>query len=238
MADSKNKTVMALKTPAVILNLKTYNPTAIGIGAVRMAKALEKEAILAGKKGNVAVAATALDLYRVASAVRIPVLSQHAESLLSGSTTGHIILENVKLVGGRGTLLNHSECRIADREEIRKTVERARILGLVSVVCANDPSESGELSRFHPDFVAVEPPELIGSGISVSTARPEVVSDAVKLVKDAAPDVKVLCGAGISSGADVRKAVELGADGVLLASYIAKSRNPRKECRDILNGIR
>lgn len=232
-----NARKITIKTPAVILNLKTYYPTAIGAGAVKMAKSLEKEALRAGMEGHVAVAATALDLRLVASKVRIPIFSQHAESLNPGSTTGHVILENVKLAKGQGTLLNHSECRIADREEIRKTIERAKSLGLVTVVCANDAKESEELARFQPDFVAVEPPELIGSGISVSTARPEVVSEAVAKVKRIAPGVKVLCGAGISNGADVRKAVELGADGVLLASYIAKSKTPRRECRDIINGI-
>ena len=232
---AKKKLILP-KTPVVILNMKAYSQ-AMGPGAVRVAKAFEAEAKRVRKGRNVAVAATALDLRLVADHVKMPVMCQHAESLDPGSRTGHVLLENVKLAKGSGVLINHSECRVEDWKEIHRIIHKAKALGLFTVVCAKDPKETALLAKYGPDFVAVEPPELIGSGISVSTAQPEIVSDAVNLVKKGAPNVKVLCGAGISSGADVKKAIELGADGVLLASYIAKSKRPRKEAKDILSGI-
>jgi len=77
-------------------------------------------------------------------------------------------------------------------------------------------------------MIAVEPPELIGTGISVSKAKPEVVSGSVELVKQINPDVIVLCGAGITTGEDVAAALRLGTEGVLVASGIVKAQNPYK----------
>lgn len=78
--------------------------------------------------------------------------------------------------------------------------------------------------------MAIEPPELIGSGIPVSKASPEVVTGAVK----AAAGVKVLCGAGISKGEDVKAAIELGTHGVLLASGVTKAADPEAALRGLI----
>jgi triosephosphate isomerase len=73
----------------------------------------------------------------------------------------------------------------------------------------------------------VEPPALIGTGTPVSQADPDVVVDAVEAAAGVDPDVEVYCGAGITTGADVVAAEELGASGVLLASGVAAADDPR-----------
>ena len=78
----------------------------------------------------------------------------------------------------------------------------------------------------NPDITSMEPPELIGSGISVSKSKPEIVSDTVKLVQRVNPQMPILCGAGISTAEDVSKALELGTRGVLVASGIVKAKDP------------
>ena len=88
-----------------------------------------------------------------------------------------------------------------------------------------------------PDFVAVEPPELIGGDISVSKAQPELVKDSVEAVKAVSPDVKVLCGAGVKNGEDVKSALELGAKGVLLASGVVKAKDAEAVMRDLIKGL-
>jgi triosephosphate isomerase len=45
----------------------------------------------------------------------------------------------------------------------------------------------------------------------------------------------VLCGAGIKSGLDVSKAIELGVSGVLLASGVTKSSNPKEALEDLVS---
>jgi len=82
--------------------------------------------------------------------------------------------------------------------------------------------------------VAVEPPELIGGDISVATADPDIVTDAVDAAGAVNDDVDVFCGAGISTGDDVVTAGELGAEGILLASGVAKADDPRAALEDLV----
>ena len=121
-------------------------------------------------------------------------------------------------------MINHSEHRIPPKD-IKELIERLRQLNMVSVVCVQDVSEASLYAKENPDFIAIEPPELIGSGKAVSKERPELITNAVKAVHDARNNTKLLCGAGIVSGDDVRKAMELGASGILVASGIIKSKN-------------
>ena len=82
------------------------------------------------------------------------------------------------------------------------------------------------------DVIAVEPPELIGGDISVSTARPELISDSVQKISK----VPVLVGAGVKNGADVRIARKLGAVGVLIASGVTKANDPEAVLLDLAQG--
>ena len=93
------------------------------------------------------------------------------------------------------------------------------------------------LAKLEPSILAVEPPELIGGDISVTKAKPEVVSETVEGVHRVAPRVPVFCGAGVKNGADIRKAIELGAEGVLLASGIVKAKDPRAALLDLVKGL-
>lgn len=106
-----------------------------------------------------------------------------------------------------------------------------------SCVCTNNIATSKAIATFSPDAVAVEPPELIGTGIPVSQAQPEVVEDSVKGVKSINKKIKVLCGAGISTGDDMKAAMDLGADGVLLASGIVKAENPKEALLDLVSKL-
>jgi len=88
-----------------------------------------------------------------------------------------------------------------------------------------------------PDMLAIEPPELIGTGIPVSKANPEVVEGTVREVRKINRSVRILCGAGISKGEDVAAALELGAEGVLLASSVVKSKDVEGAIRELIKCI-
>ncbi len=88
-----------------------------------------------------------------------------------------------------------------------------------------------------PTAVAIEPPELIGSGTSVSKVKPEVVSGTVDLIRRQRNDVAILCGAGIVNGDDVRSAIKLGADGILVASGVVKAKDPRAAVLDLATAL-
>ena len=142
----------------------------------------------------------------------------------------------MKAAGAVGTLINHSEHRLI-LADIDVCITRAKELGLDHIICSNNVATSKAIAAFSPDFVAVEPPELIGGDISVTTADPGIVSGSVDVVRQVDENVKVLCGAGVKNGKDVAKSIELGADGVLLASGVVKAKDKEVVIRDLASGL-
>jgi len=212
--------------PLIALNLKVYKES-LGELGLKLCQIAAEVALLKGVR--IIVAPQAVDL-AAASKFYEDIYAQHVDENAAGAFTGTITCEAIKEAGCKGSLVNHSEHRIPF-ERIEKTIARLNELKLESMLCTKDANESADyvkrLGKNLPTFVAVEPPELIGSGISVSTAKPEVVRDTVRKVKEVAK-VPVLCGAGVTTAADVKKAIQLGADGVLLASAYVKARDPRE----------
>lgn len=206
----------------IVLNLKNYS--ASFSRCLELADAAAKVSHDTGLR--IVVCPPPTHLYRCAC-VYHDVFSQHADPFDQGAHTGFIIPEGMKAAGAKGSLLNHSEHRIG-AEAVSKTLPLLKQHGLESIVCGENAEECASFAKLMPDFIAVEPPELIGSGISISKAKPELITSTVEAVKSAHPSVKVLCGAGVSTKEDVKKSLELGAKGVLLASAYVKSKDPVK----------
>lgn len=223
-----------IELPIIAINFKTY-PQATGEKAVLLAQTCEKMAQEYGV--SVIVAPQIPDLYRVSKAVSIPVFSQHMDPGDPGRFTGHVLGETLVEAGCNGTLLNHSENRML-LADIEASVRKAEKLHLYTIVCTNNPLVSVAAASLQPNAVAVEPPELIGTGISVSQAQPEVISGTVEKIRAVNKDVVILCGAGISKGEDVAAAIKLGAQGVLLASAVAKAKEPEKVLADLIAPLR
>ncbi|MFO7990719.1 MAG: triose-phosphate isomerase [Thermoplasmata archaeon] len=219
-----------IETPVIIVNFKTYSQS-IGEKAVELTDIIEEHA-----EYNWIVCPQTADLRMVVDDSILPVFAQHVDGIEPGSHTGHTLVDTVVDAGAVGTLINHSENQLK-LSEIEKIVQLCKEKGLTTVVCANNPEASAAAAALGPDFVAYEPPELIGGDISVSTAKPEVVEEAVEKVKKVNPDVEVLCGAGVKNGEDVKIALELGTKGVLLASGLVKSDSPVEVIKDLESGL-
>jgi triosephosphate isomerase len=219
--------------PIIIVNFKTYSQ-ATGKKAVELAKIAEKVSL--ETEVCIGLAPQFVDMTVVANAVPLPVFAQHIDTIKPGSFTGHVLAESVKETGAVGTLINHSE-RQLKLADIDATIARAREVNLASVVCTATAALSANVAELKPDMIAVEPPELIGTGIPVAKAKPEVVTGAVKIVKQNNPDVVVLCGAGLTKGEDVTAALKLGTEGVLVASGIVKAKDPYKVLLDFAESI-
>lgn len=230
MAQVGKLKTMALLTPILITNFKAY-PEATGARAVELAKLHERIAFELNV--NVAVVAMALDLCMVAAAVTIPVLAQHLDGVDAGAHTGLVPITIARSVGVDGSMLNHSERRISD-SEIKRALEDMKAQNMLSVVCAENEQEGHKYAQMGADFIAIEPPELIGGSVSVSTARPELIQQAVSIIGPG----KVLVGAGIKTGEDVRIALKLGAVGVLVASGIIKAPDPMAALRDLCSALK
>ncbi len=217
----------------IVINYKTYKES-IGNKGLEIAKIAEKVSEESGI--TIGVAPQFVDLRMIVENVNIPVYAQHIDNINPGSYTGHILAEAVKDCGCRGSLINHSEKRML-LADIEAVINKCKNLGLETIVCTNNINTSKAVATLNPDYIAVEPPELIGTGIPVSKANPEIVEGTVKAVKEINKDVKVLCGAGISKGEDVKAALDLGAEGVLLASGVVKAKNVEEAIRELIKFI-
>jgi len=166
----------------------------------------------------------------------IPILAQHIDDSKIGSTTGYIIPELLKKSKVKGSLINHSEHRISSKE-IEKLVLKLKELKMISIVCVKDVAEVKKYLKINPDFIAIEPPELIGSGKAISTEKPDLIQKAASIVNDSKNKTKLLCGAGIVSGEDVAKSIELGSKGILVASGIIKAKNWNKTISEFAKAL-
>ncbi len=207
----------------------------LGKGSLRIAKAAQRASLKTG--AEVIVAPPGPTVALLASRVTIPVFSQTVGSETGDKTTGAFLPEAVKAAGAKGTLLNHSESS-RPLIELKRLVPRLRGLSLAVCLCAGTASQAATLARLEPDYIAVEPPELIGSGVAVSKARPELVSRTVSKVRDTGYRGKILCGAGIVSGEDVKRAVELGAEGVLVSSSVVKARDWESKIEELAHSLK
>ena len=213
-----------------MVNYKTYKES-VGKRGLELTEKIEKFGT-----GNWVVCPQAIDLRETVKNTGLPVFAQHVDGVEPGSHTGHTLFEAVVDAGVAGTLINHSENTL-ELWEIEMLVSKCNCAGLTTVVCANNPVTSAAAAALGPDFVAYEPPELIGGEISVSTAKPELVAEAVRMVRNVNENVGVLCGAGVKNGEDVKRALELGTEGVLLASGLVKAKDLRKVIEDLESGL-
>ena len=218
--------------PLIVVNFKTY-ATAMGEKAVDLARAMER-----ASKDHVRMVAvvSAFDLHAVKQAApSLEVWSQHLDPVGQGSFTGWLQPINAIERGAKGTIINHAEHKV----EIAHVQQLMQQLpdNFPICACAADVEEAHHLAELGPTFIAVEPPELIGGDISVTTADPAIVTDTVDAVRAINPHVRVLCGAGVKDGKDVKTAVELGAHGVLLASGVTKASDVDAVLADLVAGL-
>ena len=222
-----------MKLPVIVLNMKTY-PRVDGEGALSLARTCEEVAMKTGR--SIVVCPPMVELSRIAREVSIPVFAQNADIWDGTVSTGATTLTEIKAAGASGLLINHSECRrrMADIEAL---IGKARELGLITIVCSNNVETSKAAAVMGPDYVAMEPPELIGGDISVTSADPDIVKDTVEAVARIAPEVKVLTGAGVKTRKDVSVALELGTYGVLLASGVVKAEDQKSILLSLAEGM-
>jgi triosephosphate isomerase (TIM) len=206
----------------ILINFKNYIES-IGKHSIELAKKLDKK--------NVWLIVNAVDLKEVVNTVKnAKVLVQHADPVEAGPYTGAISFLEVKKANADGVLLNHSEKRIS-LEEIKKAVKLGKKHKLKTVVCTDNLKEALIIKKFKPDYIALEPRELISGRISISESKPEMIKDASKLIDN------LLVGAGIHTALDVRQSIEYGAKGILVSSAVVTSREPKKVLEILLKGF-
>ena len=220
-----------MKFPILIINLKNYKE-----GSGKNVEKFFKYASKFSKDGSILVAPPILDTLYYVNKYRELLIAQTVDVLDYGSSTGHIPLKRLFDAGIRRSLINHSEYKLP-HELIKKIVIESVKIGFETVVCVDSIEELNRLieANVKPTAYAIEPPELIGSGKSVSKYKPYVIEKAVEIGESYG--VPILCGAGVSNGEDVKVAIELGAMGVLVASAVVKAKEPKNIMQNMLSAI-
>lgn len=218
----------------IFVNYKTYEE-GTGKNAVTLTKALEEAAHEAQIK--IIPVVEAFDAEEVLAGTTLEVWVQHVDPIAYGAHTGWTLPAEAARLGVAGVFLNHSEHKFGDFEALAQANQIAKDAGLKTLIFAGDMEELKKVVTLSPTFVAYEPPELVGSTtISVAQAKPEIISEANTIAKEAG--LPLVVGAGIHSNEDVRKSVELGAVGVAVATNIVKAEDPKRAVLELMEGFK
>lgn len=221
---------MKIQAPFFEVGPKAY---LYGEAALDLARVAEEASLETGV--SVIYTPQLTDLYNISRYTsHLYLCAQHMDFLRPGKGQGSILPEAVKAAGARCVMLNHAEKPVT-LAALRATVERAREVGLISVVCADSIAESKAAAEIGPDIVVVEPTELIGTGV---TSDEQLIIASTKAVKEVNSEIQVLQGAGISNADDVYRTILAGADATGSSSAICKAADPGKMLREMLVAAR
>jgi len=221
----------------VFINFKTY-PQGTGREAIELAKILRQAQDKFASVKIIPVVQT-VDVFRIRQAVDIPVWVQHVDWQPQGQYTGWVNLEAVLEAGAEGTLLNHSEHQIPPGM-IKQVLGRVRDIrgiggnkGFEVMVCCKTLGQMERLVKLKPDFVGYEISELIGGEVSITDSNPKAIKHAVELCGK----IPLIVGAGVHQAEDLKKAMDLGAKGVLVSSAVVLAENPRQKLEDLISKL-
>ncbi|CAN5338971.1 triose-phosphate isomerase [soil metagenome] len=217
----------------IFVNYKTYEESS-GDKALDLTKVIEE--VAHDSQIKIIPVVGSLDLKEIIGNSSLEIWVQSVDGDDFGAHTGAVLPKEVLESGAKGTFLNHSENKITDFEVLSTTVKICREIGLKTLVFAANIEELKRNLNLNPDYISYEPPELVGGTTSVSSAHPEIISEAVVLAKNVG--IPLIIGAGIHTEADIKKGLELGAAGFAIASGIIKAVNPKKELMDLVEGFK
>ena len=175
------------------------------------------------------------DIRRVAESVKnLKVFAPHMDDIPVGRGLACVLGESLKAAGADGVMLNHAE-RPLPASTLVRTINRARELGLMSIVCADSMAETRAVAEMHPDLMVTEPTELIGTG---KAADLSYVKTSVEAITKIDSNIGILVGGGISNGTDVYNTIMAGADATGSSSGIVKAADPGAMVDEMLQALR
>lgn len=163
----------------------------------------------------------------------IKVTAQGMESLRPGRGIGHILPESLKEAGADAVFLNHAENPLTV-SELYRTMQRAKELDILTIVCADSVVEGRAIAEFKPDILLCEPTDLIGTG---KTAGTDYIEDTVRTIREANEEIGIMIASGITTAEDCYRVVRLGADGTGATSGIVKAEDPKVRVREMCEAI-
>jgi triosephosphate isomerase (TIM) len=208
-----------MKNNLIIINFKTYLQ---GKDVLKLAKIIEKT------DKNIIIGIPSSYIFEISKKTKLRVYAEHVDYFKPGRNTGFVLPEAVKESGAEGVFLNHSE-HLINFNILKKTLNRCKKINLKTAVFASNLKEAKKIEKLNPDFLIIEPPEIVSGKISISKYKPELIKKISKNI-----NIKFLVGAGIRNKEDIEIALKLGASGVAISSAIVKSKNPKKALNKLL----
>lgn len=194
-----------LRAPFLIVNPKAY---LAGSEIMKLAKLTDE---LAGQYDiDVIFTAQHVDLRMVAeNTTHLTVTAQHMDPIVPGRGMGHILPEALVEAGVRAVVLNHVEHPLT-MAQLDETIRRAEEVGLMTVVCADSDRQCRAVADLGPTVMICEPSANIGTG---TMDAGDYIERTTRIVKDVDPAILVIQAAGVTTGSDIRRVLEQGADG-------------------------
>lgn len=162
------------------------------------------------------------------------VLAPYMDTLYPGRGMADVLPEAIKAAGAKGVVINHCE-RPMTLPQIKKTIERANELGLLTFACADSIAEAKAIAQLQPDIINPEPTELIGSGKSSDMSY---VIETLKVIRNISRDILVEQAAGITNGRQCYDFIMAGNDAVGSASGILKSPDPTRLVDEMISNVK
>ncbi len=218
----------------IFVNFKAYKE---GSGEEALALAKTLESVSTDSNIKIIPCVNAIDLKEVSTNLSLEVWAQNIDPDSYGAHTGSVLAEEILEASAKGTLLNHSEHKFQNFDDLKSANQKALELGLKTLIFAGSLEELTKICELSPTYASYEPAELIGSTTaSVATAQPEIIAKAVEITKRVG--IPLIVGAGIHSQDDIRKSRELGAVGVAVATNIVKAQDPKKALMELVEGFK
>jgi triosephosphate isomerase len=164
------------------------------------------------------------------------VFAQHMDSLEVGRGVGSVLPEALKAAGAVGVLLNHAEKRLS-KDELARSIKRADNVGLATMACADTLEDAAVIAHMDPNIIIAESPALIGGG-KRDVHDQSAIGRINEAVWEINPDIRVLHGAGISSGRDVYDIIAAGAQGAGSTSGIILANDPFAMLEEMVRSVR
>ncbi len=221
----KNK----ISVPRLLINFKNYK-NSTGFNALKLANLIEKVSIQ--KNFVIGICVNALELKDVLRKVNIPVFLQHCDYNSFGAHTGAIVPELVKESLASGVLLNHIEKKLSE-DVLIKTVQRCKSIGLKTLICVENIEMIKKILSFSPDMLLVEHFDSLGSCVSITEKMPDFIKERAELIgRD-----NFMIGAGISKGTHIKKALKMGAYGVIVSSSVVNAKSQKEKLIELVDAF-
>lgn len=219
-----------IRTPYFEIGTKNY---IYGDEILRIAKTADR----AAKKYDIDVIfiTTYTDIRRISeNTENLIVFAPYMDILRPGRGMADILPEALKASGAKGVVVNHCE-RPMTLTQIKKTIDRANELELLTFACADTIDEAKAIAQLHPDIINPEPTGLIGSG---AASGMEYVMESIRSIKAIYPDILVEQAAGITTGQQVYDFIMAGSDAAGAASGIFNASDPYGIAEDMIYHVK